>query len=103
MALASPDLAPRTLSIRQQIRVGGTKMFKAPTKALVAALVLGLGATAHAESDDAVVQKIGHGEVNWSAKTVTATGSGAANLKDASVAVARLNAERAAKLDAYRN
>ena len=78
-------------------------MFKAPTKALVAALVLGLGATAHAESDDAVVQKIGHGEVNWSAKTVTATGSGAANLKDASVAVARLNAERAAKLDAYRN
>lgn len=78
-------------------------MFKAPTKALVAALVLGLGGTAHAQGDDAVVQKIGHGEVNWSAKTVTATGSGAANLKDASVAVARLNAERAAKLDAYRN
>lgn len=78
-------------------------MFKAPTKALVAALVLGLGAQAHAADDDAVVQKIGHGEVNWSAKTVTATGSGAANLKDASVAVARLNAERAAKLDAYRN
>lgn len=78
-------------------------MFKAPTKALVAALVLGMGATAHAEDDNSVVQKIGHGEVNWSAKTVTATGSGAANLKDASVAVARLNAERTAKLDAYRN
>jgi hypothetical protein len=78
-------------------------MLNAPTKALVAALVLGMGAVAHAEGDDAVVQKIGHGEVNWSAKTVTATGSGAANLKDASVAVARLNAERAAKLDAYRN
>lgn len=79
-------------------------MFKAPTKALMAALVLGLGGTAYAQADDAaVVQKIGHGEVNWSAKTVTATGSGAANLKDASVAVARLNAERAAKLDAYRN
>lgn len=77
----------------------------APTKALVAALVLGLGTTAPASAEEAasVVEKIGHGEVNWSAKTVTATGSGAANLKDGSVAVARLNAERAAKLDAYRN
>ena len=54
-------------------------------------------------SDDSVVQKIGHGEINWSKKTVTATGSGAANLKDGNVAVARLNAERAAKLDALRN
>jgi hypothetical protein len=56
-----------------------------------------------APSDDSVVQKIGHGEINWSKKTVTATGSGAANLKDGNVAVARLNAERAAKLDALRN
>lgn len=54
-------------------------------------------------SEDAVIQKVGHGEINWSAKTVTATGSGAANLKDGPVAVARLNAERAAKLDALRN
>ena len=69
----------------------------------MAALVLGLSQTASAEDDASVVQKIGHGEVNWSTKTVTATGSGAANLKDASVAVARLNAERAAKLDALRN
>jgi hypothetical protein len=76
---------------------------KAPKNAMVAALVLVFGLPAQAESDDAVVQKIGHGEVNWSAKTVTATGSGAANLKDASVAVARLNAERTAKLDAMRN
>ena len=53
--------------------------------------------------DGSVVQKVGHGEINWSKKTVTATGSGAANLKDGSVAVARLNAERAAKLDALRN
>lgn len=54
-------------------------------------------------ADGAVVQKIGHGEINWSTKTVKATGSGAANLKDGPVAVARLNAERAAKLDALRN
>ena len=81
-------------------------MLKAPVKATVAALVLGLSFTAHAEggADDAnVVQKIGHGQVNWSAKTVTATGSGAANLKSASVAVARLGAERAAQMDALRN
>jgi hypothetical protein len=56
-----------------------------------------------APSDDSVVQKIGHGEINWSKKTVTATGSGVGNLKDGNVAVARLNAERAAKLDALRN
>jgi hypothetical protein len=62
---------------------------------------------AHAQKDpagdDSVVQKLAHGEINWSAKTVTATGSGAANLKDGSVAKARLMAERAAKLDALRN
>lgn len=56
-----------------------------------------------AAADDSVVQKLGHGEINWSKKVVTATGSGAANLKDASVAQARLMAERAAKLDALRN
>ncbi|MBI1947448.1 MAG: hypothetical protein HYS27_17270 [Deltaproteobacteria bacterium] len=56
-----------------------------------------------AAADESVVQKVGHGEINWSKKTVTATGSGAANLKDGPVAVARLNAERAAKLDALRN
>jgi hypothetical protein len=53
--------------------------------------------------DDSVVQKLAHGEINWSKKTVTATGSGAANLKDGNVAQARLMAERAAKLDALRN
>lgn len=56
-----------------------------------------------ASADDGVVQKLAHGEINWSAKTVTATGSGAANLKDGSVAKARLMAERAAKLEALRN
>jgi hypothetical protein len=56
-----------------------------------------------AAADDSVVQKVGHGEINWSKKQVTATGSGAANLKDGSVAASRLMAERAAKLDALRN
>ena len=53
-------------------------------------------------ADDGVVQKLAHGEINWSAKTVTATGSGVANLKDG-VAKARLMAERSAKIDAMRN
>ena len=66
-------------------------------------LVLALGLSTTLRADDGVVQKVGHGEVNWSTNTITATGSGAANFKDANVAVARLNAERAAKLDALRN
>lgn len=78
---------------------------------LAALLAAGAAAAADGSSkkagdpadDGSVVQKVGHGEINWSKKTVTATGSGAANLKDGSVAVARLNAERAAKLDALRN
>ena len=57
---------------------------------------------APAAQSDAVVQKVGHGEINWSKKVVTATGSGAAKLSG-SVAAARLGAERAAKLDALRN
>jgi hypothetical protein len=74
--------------------------------AVVGALAAALsGGTARAQKPDdaSVVQKIGHGEINWSKKTVTASGSGAADLKDQPVAVARLKAERAAKLDALRN
>ena len=87
-------------------------MFKPTIHMTLAAglLVAGLAVPARAgdkdpaaAADDSVVQKVGHGEINWSKKTVTATGSGAANLKDGPVAVARLNAERAAKLDALRN
>lgn len=72
---------------------------------LTGLLSLALPAAAQKDpaGDDGVVQKLAHGEINWSAKTVTATGSGAANLKDGSVARARLMAERAAKLDALRN
>ncbi len=45
------------------------------------------------------------GAVDWQKKVVTCTGSGAANLKDSSgnPAVARIGAEKAAKLDALRN
>lgn len=45
----------------------------------------------------------GHGKINWTDKTITVTGTGAPNLKAANVAVARVGAERAAKLDAFRN
>ena len=44
-----------------------------------------------------------HGEVLWAKNRIRATGSGAPDLKAANVAVARLGAERAAKLDALRN
>ena len=45
------------------------------------------------------------GQVDWERKVVKCTGSGAANLKDAdgNPAVARVGAEKAAKLDALRN
>lgn len=45
------------------------------------------------------------GRVDWGRKVVTCKGSGAANLKDAdgNPAVARIGAEKAAKLDALRN
>jgi hypothetical protein len=66
-------------------------------------LALVLLAPIAALAEDAVSQTVGHGQVDWSKKTVTATGSGAPSLKAANVAVARLGAERAAKLDAYRN
>lgn len=66
-------------------------------------LALPVAAQKDPAGDDGIVQKLAHGEINWSTKTVTATGSGAANLKDGSVAKARLMAERAAKLDALRN
>ena len=67
------------------------------------ALLLGLGLvlslpvsaadTKTAEASDDVVQNVGHNQVNWTSKVVWAVGSGAANLKDGNVAVARLNAE----------
>jgi hypothetical protein len=62
--------------------------------AVAAALCAALPAAAHAESG-----------VDWQRKIVKCTGSGAANLRDAggNPAVARIGAEKAAKLDALRN
>ena len=51
-----------------------------------------------ASASDSVSQTVGHGQIDWSKKTITATGSGAPNLKAPNVAVARLGAERAAKM-----
>ncbi len=65
-------------------------------------MILGAASVATA-ADDPIVEKLEHGEVNWTTKTVVATGSGAPNLKLENVAQVRLNAERAAKVDAYRN
>ena len=58
---------------------------------------------AQEKPDKPVVEKLKHGEINWTDKTVAATGSGAPDLKLPNVAAIRLNAERAAKIDAYRN
>ncbi|MFH1812116.1 MAG: hypothetical protein ABIJ09_25490 [Pseudomonadota bacterium] len=64
-------------------------------------LMLAVGAPGKAEG---VTQDIpGHGQIDWTAKTITARGSGAPSKKAKSPAAARLGAERAAKLDAYRN
>jgi hypothetical protein len=51
--------------------------------------------------------KLEHGQVNYTSRVITATGSGAPDLQDPrarqNVAVARLGAERVAKMDALRN
>ncbi|HUU00020.1 MAG TPA: hypothetical protein VM425_01120 [Myxococcota bacterium] len=71
---------------------------------LLAVLVLPRIALAQASGDVTEGElKVDHGQVNWSDHTITATGSGAPNLKAPNVAVARLGAERVAKLDALRN
>ena len=62
-----------------------------------------ISAIAAEPAKDAVAQTVGHGQIDWTNKTITATGSGAPDLKAANVAVARLGAERAAKADALRN
>jgi len=45
----------------------------------------------------------GKGEIDWSRRVLVGHGQGAPDLNAPSVAVARLGAERAAKVDAYRN
>ena len=51
----------------------------------------------------ALIQAVGNGEINWSNQVIRATGSGAPNPDAPNVAAARLGAERAAKADALRN
>ena len=64
---------------------------------LIWAMALGMSSQVLAEKSPK------HGEILWAKNTIRATGSGAPDLKAANVAVARLGAERAAKLDALRN
>ncbi|MFO0727198.1 MAG: hypothetical protein U1E65_25695 [Myxococcota bacterium] len=68
-----------------------------PTLSLTAALA------GPAAADEPIVEKLAHGEVNWSEKTVLATGSGAPDLKLPNVAAIRIAAERAAEMQAQRN
>ena len=56
-------------------------------------VLLAVAAVAHAEP----------GSIDWSKRVIRATGQGAPDLNAANIAVARLGAERAAKLDALRN
>jgi len=69
-----------------------------------ALLVLAAAVPVFAGDDGAVVVKVGHGEVNWTGKTITVTGSGAPNLTKGAITPAqvRLATERAAEMDAYR-
>lgn len=50
-----------------------------------------------------VIQTIGQGEVNWTTSVIRALGSGAPSPSSPNISVARLGAERAAKVDAMRN
>lgn len=56
-----------------------------------------------AAADNDVVQSTPRGKVNWSARTLTVTGSGPPSLKAPNATVARLGAERQAKSDALQN
>lgn len=62
-----------------------------------------LYAQTDSKAQEQVIQKIGHGQVNWTNKVIVVTGSAAPNLKGGVVAAqVRLQTERAAELDAYR-
>lgn len=68
---------------------------------VIGVLTVALGSQAAGQG---VTQEVpGHGKINWTEKSITATGSGAPSKKAKSPAAARLGAERAAKLSAYRN
>ncbi|MCK5687962.1 LPP20 family lipoprotein [Myxococcota bacterium] len=66
------------------------------------ALIYGI-AIAVLTSSPAYAADVAHGQVKWTKKVITATGSAAPSLKAPNAAAARLGAERAAKMDALRN
>jgi hypothetical protein len=69
---------------------------------VVAAAMCALG-VAQAADAPPVTQKTDKGEINWSQKTITVTGSGAFSNTASNAAQARLMATKAAKMDAQRN
>jgi hypothetical protein len=78
-----------------------------PLKRLVYLSTLVVGAVALSQGKPA--EKVASGDpkpvagVNWQGQVVKATGAGAPDLKSANPAQARLGAERAAQMDAFRN
>ena len=64
---------------------------------------LGLVFGATSASAEDLTQNVAHGSINWGKGVVVVTGSGAPSLKASNAAVARLGAERAAKMSALRN
>ncbi len=83
-------------------------------KSLVWVLTLALSVSAHAQGKDAKKEAAGAKKeeakppaaaagVNWQGQVVKATGSGAPDMKASNPAQARLGAEQAAKMDAFRN
>ena len=94
----------RSLPVDRAVRVFPPNARKTRKTLLGIAVWAALFVDGRASADEkSVVEKLEHGEVNWTEKTVLATGSGAPNLKLNNVAQVRLAAERAAKIDAYRN
>ena len=73
------------------------------TVAFIGSAILAVSLVGSAGLAQEVTAKHGQANINWTTKTIQATGSGAPSLKAANVAVARLGAERAAKMDAFRN
>src|SRR5690606_39554869 len=78
----------------------------------VLSLLLGTGAWAQgaaarkadaAQTKEAATRAAPAAEVNWAGQILKATGSGAPDMRATSPAQARLGAEMAAKMDAFRN
>lgn len=104
--VSGPAEKPRP--IFAPVRVSSAQPFRRAQRGarpvgLAALLVLSVVGRDARSEEEPVIEKLDHGEVNWTKKTVIATGSGAPDLKQPNVAAVRLNAERAAVVNAYRN